>query len=38
MYWKDFIDNIELLFDRYPSVKKESMGFTENWKELLLEN
>lgn len=35
-HWNDFIDQIDLLFDRYPCTKKELMGFPQNWKELLL--
>lgn len=34
-HWKDFLDLIELLFDKYPNVKIELMGFPQNWKELL---
>ena len=26
---------IEMLFDKYPHVKKEFIGFPENWKEIL---
>jgi len=31
----DFIDLIEALFDKYPNVKMELMGFPENWKDVL---
>ena len=34
-HWNLFVDNIELLFDKYGSVKINTMGFPENWKELL---
>ena len=34
-HWNLFVDNIELLFDKYESVKIETMGFPHNWKELL---
>ena len=34
-HWKDFLDLIELLFDKYPNVKMELMGFPHNWKDLL---
>ena len=30
-----FVDKVELLFDKYESVDIKTMGFTENWKELL---
>lgn len=35
VHWKGFIDKISLLFDKYPNVKIELMGFPENWEELL---
>ncbi|MGN1112135.1 MAG: Abi family protein, partial [Acutalibacteraceae bacterium] len=36
-HWDEFIDTIELLFDKYPHVKKELMGFPKNnWKDFLL--
>lgn len=34
-HWNQFVDNIELLFDKYESVQISTMGFPENWKELL---
>ena len=34
-HWNLFVDTIELLFDKYESVDIKTMGFTENWKELL---
>lgn len=35
-HWHEFVDNIELLIEKYPSVKIELLGFPkENWKELL---
>lgn len=36
-HWKDFVDQIELLFEKYTSVKPKLMGFPNNWKELLLD-
>lgn len=33
--WSEFIDTIELLFDKYDNVKKELMDFPNNWKEIL---
>lgn len=35
VHWNLFVDNIELLFDKYQYVKISTMGFSENWKELL---
>ena len=34
-HWNLFVDKIELLFDTDESVDIKTMGFTENWKELL---
>ena len=34
-HWNLFVDNIEMLFDKYGSVKIDTMGFPEEWKELL---
>ena len=34
-HWNLFVDNIELLFDKYGCVQISTMGFPENWKELL---
>lgn len=36
-HWKDFVDQIELLFEKYTSVKPKLMGFPNNWKKLLLD-
>ena len=33
-HWKIFVQNIELLFEKYESVDIKTMGFPENWKEL----
>lgn len=35
VHWNIFVDKIEMLFDKYESVKISTMGFPENWKELL---
>ena len=35
VHWNLFVDKIELLFDKYQYVKISTMGFPENWKELL---
>lgn len=35
-HWNEFVDTIELLFEKYPAVKKQTMGFPESWKEILL--
>ena len=34
-HWNDFVENIELLFKRYKKVEFKTMGFPENWRELL---
>lgn len=34
--WETFIDTLNDLFEKYPHVKKETMGFPDNWKELLI--
>ena len=34
-HWNLFVDNIEFLFDKYECVQISTMGFPENWKELL---
>ena len=33
--WDLFVDKIEMLLDKYESVQINTMGFPENWKELL---
>ena len=33
--WNSFIVSIEKLFEKYPHVKKDTMGFPDNWKELI---
>lgn len=35
-HWHDFIDQLGFLFEKYPHVRKETMGFPDNWKEILL--
>lgn len=37
IHWKDFVDELELLIEKYPVVKIETMGFPDNWKPLLAE-
>lgn len=34
-HWSEFIASLEKLFEKYPHVKKEKMGFSDNWKEIL---
>lgn len=34
-HWNLFVDKIELLFEKYESVDIKTMGYPENWKELL---
>ena len=33
--WKQFVDEIEMLIDKYPTVDINTMRFPENWKEVL---
>ena len=35
--WNAFVDSIDKMFTKYPHVKKESMGFPSNWKDLLIQ-
>lgn len=35
IHWELFVDKIQLLFEKYESVDLNTMGFPENWKELL---
>jgi len=37
-HWKEYVNNLSLLFDKYPHVNISTMGFPENWREILLEN
>lgn len=34
-HWIEFIDTIQLLFEKYPHVDKSTMGFPENWIHIL---
>lgn len=34
-HWNVFVDKIDMLFEKYESVDIKTMGFPENWKELL---
>ena len=34
-HWKDFVDLLETLFEKYPNVKIELMGFPSEWKNIL---
>ncbi len=34
-HWNQFADKIEMLFDKYECVQIHTMGFPQNWKELL---
>ncbi len=36
-HWTDFINQLEELIHKYPSVKIDTMGFPEDWKEYLLD-
>ncbi len=37
LHWIQFVDTLELLIEKYPSVQIQLMGFPENWKELLID-
>lgn len=37
-HWNLYVDQIELLIDKYEKVDVKTMGFPENWKELLGQN
>ncbi|MCF0231257.1 MAG: Abi family protein [Enterococcus sp.] len=34
-HWEQFLEQLDSLFEKYDSVKLETMGFPQNWKELL---
>ena len=34
-HWHDFVQTIEILLDKYPSVKLHRLGFPQNWSEIL---
>lgn len=34
-HWMNFLDSLNLLFEKYPHADKATMGFTKNWQELL---
>lgn len=34
-HWIEFVDTIQLLFEKYPYVEKDSMGFPNNWMDIL---
>ena len=36
-HWHDFLQTIEILIEKYPSVKLSQMGFPQNWAEILAE-
>lgn len=35
LHWNIFVDQMEMLFDKYEKVDIKTMGFTEDWKKLL---
>ncbi|MBP3204255.1 MAG: Abi family protein [Lachnospiraceae bacterium] len=35
-HWNQYVDQIEMLIDKYEKVDVKTMGFPKNWKELLL--
>ena len=36
-HWREFVETLELLIEKYPHVRIERMDFPKNWKELLLD-
>ena len=34
-HWNLFVDKVEMLFEKYESVDIRTMGYPENWKDLL---
>lgn len=34
-HWTEFLNSLEALFKKYPHVDLSTMGFTENWREIL---
>lgn len=34
-HWTEFISDIDVLFNKYPHVKKKRMGFPDDWKAIL---
>ena len=34
-HWTEFVDTIDLLFEKYPHVDKKLMGFPDNWADVL---
>ena len=34
-HWNLYVDQIEVLIEKYEKVDVRTMGFTDNWKELL---
>ncbi|MCC8026334.1 MAG: Abi family protein [Clostridium sp.] len=37
-HWIEFVDTIQLLYEKYPHADKSTMGFPEHWMELLKGN
>lgn len=35
LHWNIFLDQIEILFDKYENIDKATMGFSENWMQVL---
>lgn len=35
-HWIELVDTLEFLFKKYPHVQKDSMGFPENWRNILI--
>lgn len=34
-HWMEFVDTIQLLFEKYPHAEKSTMGFPADWREIL---
>ena len=34
-HWDEFIEELDSLLNMYPHVKKEKIGFPDNWREIL---
>ena len=35
-HWNLYVDEIEILIEKYEKIDIETMGFPENWKDLLI--
>jgi len=37
-HWREFVDTLELMLDKYPHAEPQRMGFPELWKDYLLQD